>query len=101
MNEHDNAIAPSQDAQSDPAGEDEAQGFFDKPSTRRAVWIILIGLCVVFALAGFVVDLHGYFPVESFGVFYAIFGFVSFSFIVLAGQHLRKILMRPEDYYDR
>ena len=78
----------------------EPPGFFDRPSTRRAIWIILITLCVGFALAGFVVDLHGYFPVESFGVFYAIFGFVSFSFIVLAGQHLRKILMRPEDYYD-
>lgn len=89
------------DTKASSSGEGEAPGFFDRPSTRRAVWIILIVLCVGFALAGFVVDLHGYFPVESFAVFYAIFGFAVFSFIVLVGQHLRKILMRPEDYYDR
>lgn len=79
----------------------EDPGFFDRPATRRAIWIILIALCALFALAGFVIDTHGYFPVEDFGVFYAIFGFLVFAFIVLAGQHLRKILMRPEDYYDR
>lgn len=79
----------------------EGDGFFDKPSTRRGVWMVLIALCAGFALAGFLVDTHGYFEVEEFGVFYAIFGFLAFSFIVLAGQHLRKILMRPEDYYDR
>ncbi len=78
----------------------EPPGFFDKPSTRKAVWIVLIVLCAGFALAGFVIDTHGYFAVEGFGAFYAIFGFIVFSFIVLAGQHLRKILMRPEDYYD-
>jgi len=76
-------------------------GFFDRPSTRKGVWIVLIGLCAGFGLAGFAVDMHGYFHVADFPVFYAIFGFLAFSFIVLAGQHLRKILMRPEDYYDR
>ena len=82
------------------AEEGEAPGFFDRPSTRKALWIILIALCAGFGLAGFIVDLHGYFPVESFGLFYGLFGFAVFSFIVLVGQHLRKILMRPEDYYD-
>ncbi|MEM8935359.1 MAG: hypothetical protein AAGC77_03020 [Pseudomonadota bacterium] len=75
-------------------------GFFDQPGTRTAIWIILIALCAGFAIAGFVIDLHGYFPIEEFGVFYGLFGFGVFSFIVLVGQHLRKILMRPEDYYD-
>ena len=83
------------------SGKDEAPGFFDRPQVRRAIWIILIALCAGFALAGFVVDMHGYFHVEEFPVFYGVFGFLVFSFIVLAGQHLRKILMRPEDYYDR
>lgn len=83
------------------AEEGEKPGFFDRPATRRGLWIGLVALCAGFALAGFLVDTHGYFAVEDFGVFYAIFGFAVFSFIVLAGQHLRKILMRPEDYYDR
>lgn len=93
MTEHDDAKSPAPRA-------GEAPGFFDRPQTRRVVWIILIALCAGFALAGLFIDTHGYFPVEDFGVFYAIFGFLAFSFIVLAGQHLRKILMRPEDYYD-
>ena len=83
------------------SGEGEGPGFFDRPQVRRALWIILIALCASFGLAGFVVDVSGKFPVEDFGLFYGIFGFLVFSFIVLAGQHLRKILMRPEDYYDR
>ena len=33
--------------------------------------------------------------------FYAVFDFVTFFLAVLAGKELRKVLMRPEDYYDR
>ncbi len=33
-------------------------------------------------------------------VFFAIYGFAAFAFIVLAGQHLRKLVARKEDYYD-
>ena len=80
--------------------EGEAPGFFDKPGTRRMIWIALIVLCAGFAIAGLLIDTHGYFHVEDIGVFYGVFGFVVFSFIVLVGQHLRRILMRPEDYYD-
>ena len=80
---------------------DAAPGFFDRPSTRRFIWIALIGACAASALAGFVVEMHAYFEIANFPLFYAIFGFAAFAFIVLAGQHLRKILMRPEDYYDR
>lgn len=85
----------------DSASPDKDPGFFDRPSTRRALWIILIALCAGFALAGFFVDMHGYFHIAEHPIFYAVFGFAVFAFIVLAGQHLRKILKRREDYYDR
>lgn len=80
------------------------QGFFEKPGTIRALWIILIVLCIFFAGAGFWAQmehkLHPHTALDRIPVFYAIFGFLSFSFIVLVGQHLRLILMRDEHYYD-
>lgn len=102
MSEHPSEPAPKPaDDHAPKPADDHAPGFFDRPKTRKALWIILIALCVIFALAGFFVEMHGYFPIESFGAFYAVFGFAVFSFIVLVGQHLRKIIMRSEDYYDR
>ena len=41
------------------------------------------------------------FDFESFPAAYGIFGFVSFTGIVLSGWWLRKLIMRDEDYYDR
>ncbi|MCI5048091.1 MAG: hypothetical protein MRY59_11355 [Aquisalinus sp.] len=97
--------------------EDE-KSIWEKPGTIRAIWLVLIIGCVLFAGAGFLLAAQGqlvYKPhfedktgiaaffgdmADYFPAFYALVGFVSFSFIVLVGQHLRKILMRPEDYYD-
>lgn len=97
--------------------EDE-KSFFEKPLALKLIWIVLLGGSALFAVLGFVLAaqhmlvhephfegktgiagaLGGF--ADHFPAFYAVVGFVSFSFIVLAGQHLRKILMRPEHYYD-
>ncbi len=97
--------------------EDE-KSVWEKPGTLKAIWIILIAGCVFSAGWGFLLAAQGklgYDPhfedktglagvlgalADHFPAFYALVGFVSFSFIVLAGQHLRKILMRDESYYD-
>lgn len=84
--------------ESAPSG--EKPGFFDRRGVRRALWYAMVALCVGFAAAGFLIDVHPYFPVEEFGAFYAIFGFLAFTLIILSGPWLRRILMRPEDYYD-
>ncbi|WOI53968.1 hypothetical protein [Parvularcula sp. LCG005] len=96
----------------------EEKSVWEKPGTMRIIWIVLIGGSVVSAIGGFVLaSMHklGHYPhfegktglagviggmADHFPAFYALVGFVSFAFIVLAGQHLRKILMRSEDYYD-
>ena len=41
---------------------------------------------------------HG-FAFESFSGFYAFFGLVACVALVLAAKELRKLIMRPEDYY--
>lgn len=82
----------------------EERSVFEKPRWIRFIWWFVPGTCAFFALMNTVLALlgktHPHFTIDAFPVFYGVVGFVSFSFIVLAGQHLRKILMRPEDYYD-
>ncbi|MBM3572490.1 MAG: hypothetical protein FJX52_09055 [Alphaproteobacteria bacterium] len=43
---------------------------------------------------------HGPFAIEHFFAFYGVFGFVACVALVLIAKQLRRILMRPEDYYD-
>lgn len=61
---------------------------------------ILVAACVLLVVAEFLFDKHGHFGFEEWTGFHAIFGFVTFFGAVLAGKHLRKLLMRKEDYYD-
>ena len=97
---------------------DSERSVFERPGTIRAIWVTLIVSCLAFAAAGFWLAAGGelvYEPhfddqegpagligtaADRFPAFYALVGFASFAFIVLAGQHLRAVLMRPEGYYD-
>jgi hypothetical protein len=101
-----------------PKIQDHERSVFERPGTIKLIWAVLIAGCAGFAAAGFWLaakgklvkkphfeDKEGVLAVlgnlaDGFPAFYALIGFVSFSFIVLAGQHLRKILMREEGYYD-
>ena len=44
---------------------------------------------------------HGPFAIEHTVGFYAIFGFVACSAVILGAKVLRVLVMRSEDYYDR
>ena len=44
--------------------------------------------------------MHGEFEVEHFYGFFAVYGFISYVFLIFAAKILRKIVMRKEDYYD-
>lgn len=81
----------------------EKPGWADNPTFIRVFLGVLIAACILSALAGFVVDWHNphpHFKAEKFPVFFALWGFGSFIFIVLVGQHLRKLVGRKEEYYD-
>lgn len=91
---------------------------WEKPGTMTTIWVVLTSSCVAAVITGFVLKAQGkmnYKPhfedkeglagaigalADNFPAFYALVGFVSFAFIVLAGQHLRKVLARREEYYD-
>lgn len=64
----------------------------------RAVWTIGI----VLALAELFVHRHEELAFASGFAFYALFGFVACVALVLAAKEiLRRLVKRPEDYYER
>jgi uncharacterized membrane protein YhaH (DUF805 family) len=64
----------------------------------RTVWAIGIAL----ALAEFVVRRHEELGFAGWFAFYAVFGFVACVALVLAAKEvLRRMVKRPEDYYER
>lgn len=92
-----------EDAPSHGPASGEKPGWADTPGFRRAVLWGLAIAAIVAALLGFIPAFQKeepHFAVERLPVFFAIYGFVMFSLIVLVGQHLRKIVGRDEGYYD-
>ena len=82
---------------------DEKPGWADTKAFRYGFLGVLVAACVLSAAAGFVPAFqkkHPHFEAEAFPVFFAFWGFAAFMFIVLVGQHLRKLVARKEDYYD-
>ena len=79
------------------------KGWADGKAFRYGFLSVLIIAALAAAGAGFLPAFqkeHPHFGVEGAGAFFAVFGFAAFSFIVLAGQHLRKLVARKEDYYE-
>ncbi len=88
----------------------------EQPPEQRRYWLdaprnvdrVVKGVYVLCALAtaielldgwlGFKHQIHPAFA-QTVG-FYGVFGFVCYVGAVLAGKSLRRLLMRPEDYYD-
>lgn len=75
--------------------------WLDKPgNVDRLVYGFYV-VCMLILLADLFVPKHGKFLIEHAFGFYGIFGFVACVGLVLAAKVLRRIVMRPEDYYDR
>ena len=63
----------------------------------RSVWAVGILLL----LADFWVHRHEAFEFAQLFGFHGFYGFVACVGLVLTAKALRRVLMRPEDYYDR
>jgi len=62
------------------------------------------GLCAVglaLVLADLVVQRHDTVGFAGWFGFYAVYGFVACVALVLTAKAMRRVLKRPEDYYDR
>jgi hypothetical protein len=76
-----------------------------RPENADKVFGLLVATCVGLIIFDFVWrqlphEHHPHFVFESMVGFNAVYGFVAFTFVVLAGSKLRTFIMRPEDYYD-
>ena len=59
----------------------------------------LLAIAVILAILEVFLHRHGVATIEDNFMFPAIFGFFAFVFIVQVGKWLRRMIMRPEDYY--
>ncbi len=77
---------------------DKTYIFDKKKNINRVVYAFFI-FCAALVAADFVLHRHTYHDWEKIPAFYAIFGFGSYVLIVLTATLLRKLVMRPENYY--
>lgn len=75
--------------------------WLDKPENvgwlYRGLWV----LGVVLVLLDLLVHRHAEISIDGWFGFYGLFGFIACVVLVLAAKLLRRLVMRPEDYYDR
>ena len=74
--------------------------WLDNPRNVRLVRCLYIVCGLLLAIDVFVPK-HGPFTIEHVFGFYGVFGFIACVVLVLDAKQLRRVLMRPEDYYDR
>lgn len=67
---------------------------------RRMLWV-LYGLCLLLLATDFVYHRHVSHPWEALPGFYALFGLGACVLLAIVARQMRRLLMRPEDYYDR
>ncbi len=61
---------------------------------------LLIGLCALSVILELALSRKSLFDLEGFPGFYSLFALGAGVVVVFAARVLRKIVMRPEDYYD-
>lgn len=72
---------------------------FDDPGNTRILVRGLVLACALLVVLDMVLHRHVDHAWESLFGFYALYGFVSCVFLVLLAKEMRKLVMRPEDYY--
>lgn len=80
---------------------DEPASWFNDPAIVSRIFYLLVGISVILLLIDPLISRNGSFAVERFFGFYGIFGLLAGAVLVLLAILLRRIVMRPEDYYDR
>ena len=83
----------------------ERQHVWDNPKNVKLLFNVFYALCVILVVLGLIprqeVSGHEGHPLEGFFAFYPLYGFFGIVVLVLIAKLMRRVLMRPEDYYDR
>ncbi|HUP51779.1 MAG TPA: hypothetical protein VM198_04850 [Longimicrobiales bacterium] len=83
----------------------EPVGWMDRPEAVKRFLTVFYVVCAVLLVAELLLlgaeSAHPH-PLEERMRFlvYPVYGFISFWFLVLVAKPMRKLLIRPEDYYE-
>ncbi|WP_446830980.1 hypothetical protein [Candidatus Foliamicus sp.] len=80
---------------------DQSDHWLARPGVIRRMWRIFFVVLALTVLAQLAISIKGYFRVDGWLGFGAIFGFLSCLAMVLAAKGLGYALKRREDYYGR
>ncbi len=69
------------------------------PRTGTVVTYLLYGVCLALLAAELLIDRKAYFGIEGSFAFYAVVGFAAYCGIIYTAKALRRLVRRPEDYY--
>ena len=83
-----------------PARPGEKAYWLDDPRNVDKIVKALVVVCALLLLADLFYHKHVHFAFEGWFGFFGIYGFVMCVALVLVAKLMRKVLMRPEDYYD-
>ncbi len=79
---------------------DERQHVWDSPRNVKLLFNVFYVLCAIVVGLDLIVHRHEVHPWERLLEFYPLYGFVGIVVLVLIAKQMRRVLMRPEDYYD-
>jgi hypothetical protein len=90
------------DVRRDRLNADHADGdhWLVRPKSIRRLWAGFIVVLALTVLAQIVVPVKGYFGIDDWPGFAAVFGFLSCVVMVLLARALGVLLKRRDDYYD-
>ena len=75
--------------------------WLDEPRNVTKLYRGLWAIGILLVLLDLVVHRHAEAGFDGLFGFYGFYGFVACVALVLAAKGLRRLVMRPEDYYDR
>ncbi len=78
----------------------EQRHWLQRPTTIRKLWIGFIAALALVVLAQTVIYIKGYFVVDGWFGFGAVYGFGCCLVMVLVAKLLGLVLKRPQDYYE-
>ena len=78
----------------------ERQHVWDDPRNVKRLFTVFYALCAVLVVLDLVIERDEHHGWERFLAFYPFYGFVGIVVLVLIAKQMRRVLMRPEDYYD-
>lgn len=75
--------------------------WLDRAQNVRKIYIGLWLFGAAWVIPDFFLHKHEDVDIAAWLAFYAVYGFVACVALVLTAKGLRRLLMRPEDYYER